>query len=127
MAKFTGKNMVATFGALGITCLTSLETNQSADIYTAACAGDTHKVRAVGLTDAQFTLSMMLDTTDQDTLLAALEPGTSGAFSASTNTTVGPQYQATSSYVESLAVSVPVEGFVSATAVIGIDGDMTTS
>ena len=125
--KFTGKNMVATFGSTGISCLTALETNQSADVYTAACAGDTHKVRAIGLTDAQFTLTMMLDTTDQATLLAALEPGTSGAFSASTNTTIGPQYAAASSYIESLAVSVPVEGFVSATAVVGIDGALTTS
>lgn len=127
MAKFTGKDMVATFGSTGIDCLTALETNESADVYTAACAGDTHKSRAVGLTDAQFTLTMMLDTTTQAALLAALAPGTTGAFTASTNTTVGPTYSAASSYVESLAVSAPVEGFVTATAVIGVDGALVTA
>ena len=127
MAKFTGKNMVATFGGTAIDCLTAFETNESADIYTASCAGDTYKVRAVGLTDAQFTLTMMLDTTTQAALIAALAPGTTGAFSCSTNTTVGPTYAAAASYVESLAVSNPVEGFVSATAVIGVDGALVTA
>jgi hypothetical protein len=128
MAKFTGKNMVATFGSNGLTCLTSIESNESADIYTASCAGDTYKSRAVGLTDAQFTLTMMLDTTDYATLVPALAPGTTGAFSASTNgTNQGPQYAAASSYIESLAVSYPVEGFVSATVVVGVDGALTTS
>ena len=127
MAKFTGKNMVATFGGVRLSCLTSIETNQAADIYTASCAGDTYKVRAVGLTDASFTLSFMLDTATQGSELAALQPGATGAFSASTNTSIGPQYAAAASYVESLNTSIPVEGFVSGTAVVGVDGALTTS
>jgi len=127
MAKFTGKNMVATFGSTGIDCLTTLETNESADIYTASCAGATHKSRAVGLTDAQFTLTMLLDTATYATLVPALKPGTTGAFSASTNGTQGPTYAAAASYIESLNVSYPVEGFVTATAVVGVDGALTTA
>jgi len=127
MAKFTGKNMVATFGSTGIDCLTQFETNESADIYTASCAGDSYKVRAVGLTDAQFTLTMMLDDATADTVLPALAPGTTGAFTASVNGTYSPMYDASSTYIESLNVSAPVEGFVSATAVVGVDGALTTS
>lgn len=127
MAKFTGKNMVATFGGTAIGCLTSIDTNETADIYTASCAGDSYKVRAVGLTDAKFTLSGMLDSATATTLLSALAPGTSGAFSASTNGTYGPSYAAAASYSESLSVTVPVEGFVAFTAVIGVDGALTTS
>jgi len=127
MAKFTGKSMAATFGGVGLTCLTGVETNQSADIYTAACAGQTYKSRAVGNIDAAFTLNFLLDTTTQSTELAALQPGTSGTFSLSTNLTAGPQFSATSAYSESLNLSVPVEGFVGGSATIGIDGAMTVS
>ncbi len=127
MAKFTGKSMTATFGGVGLSCLTGVETNQSADVYTAACAGDEYKSRAVGLTDAAFTLNFMLDTTTQAAELAALDPGETGVFSMSSNGTWGPSYQATSAYAENLNISLPVEGFVSGTVTIGIDGAMTVS
>ena len=127
MAKFTGKNMTSSFGGTSISCLTSLETNETVDVYTASCAEGSYKVRAVGLADAMFTLNMLLDTSDHDTIIAALAPGSTGAFAASTNGTLGPQYVAASSYVESLAVSAPVEGFVTATATVGVDGALTTS
>ena len=127
MAKYTGKDMVASFGGVAISCLTGIETNESADIYTASCAGGSYKVRAVGLVDAQFTLTFLLDTTTHAAELAAFAAGSTGAFSCSTNTTVGPQYAAAASYVESLNTSVPVEGFVTATMVVGVDGALTTS
>jgi hypothetical protein len=122
MAKFTGKNMTATFGGTALLCLTGIETNQAADIYTAACSGLTYKVRAVGATDASFTLSFLLDTTTHAAEMAQLQPGTTGAFTCSTNGTLGPTFSAAAAYSESLNVSVPVEGFVSGTAVIGVDG-----
>lgn len=125
MAKFTGKNMAATFGSTALECLTGIETNQAADIYTAACAGQTYKVRAVGATDATFTLSFLVDTTTHAAELAAIDPGTTGAFTCSTNGTLGPQYSAAAAYSESLSLSVPVEGFVSGSVVIGVDGALT--
>jgi hypothetical protein len=125
MAKFTGKDMTATFGGVALTCLTGIETNQQADIYTAACAGQTYKSRAVGNIDASFTLNFLLDTTTQATELAAIDPGTTGAFSMSANGTWGPSYQATNAYSENLNLSIPVEGFVGGSVTIGIDGEMT--
>ena len=127
MAKYTGKNMVATFGGVTLSCLTGIETSEAADIYTAACAGQTYKVRAVGNIDAAFTLSFLLDTGTQAAELAALAPGSTGAFSASTNTTVGAQYAAAAAYIENLNTSVPVEGFVTGTATVGVDGALVTS
>ena len=127
MAKFTGKSMTATFGGVALSCLTGIETNQSADVYTAACAGNTYKSRAIGLTDASFTLNFLLDTLTNGAELAIMEPGTTGTFSVSSNGTWGPSYQATDAYSESLNISLPVEGYVSGTCVIGIDGAMTIS
>lgn len=127
MTKFTGKSMAATFGGVALTCLTGVETNQQADIYTAACAGQTYKSRAVGNIDAAFTLNFLLDTDTHAAELAAINPGTTGAFSLSTNGTMGPQYQATTAYAENLSLSIPVEGFVGGSVTIGIDGEMTIS
>jgi hypothetical protein len=50
MAKFTGKSMTATFGGVALTCLTGIETNQQADIYTAAQGKRTSLVQWVTLT-----------------------------------------------------------------------------
>lgn len=127
MAKYTGKNMVATFGGVAVSCLTGVETSESADMYTAACANQAYKSKAVGNIDASFTLTMLLDTTTHAAELAAFAAGSSGAFSCSTNTTVGAQYAAASAYIESLNSSVPVEGFVTATMVVGVDGDLVVS
>ena len=122
MTKFTGKDMAATFGGVGFSCVTGIETNTSADVYTAACAGSTYKSRAVGTTDASFTISFLLDTTTQAAELAAFVAGATGAFSCSTNGTFGPTYAAAASIMESVNTSNPVEGFVTATAQVGVDG-----
>jgi len=127
MTKFTGKNLTFSFNGVAISGLTSLETNEQVDVYTASVAGDSYKSRATGLTDAQFTLSFLVDTTTFGTIIPALAPGSTGAMVGTTNGTFGPQYSAASSYVESLAVSAPVEGFVAGTAVIGVDGALVTA
>ena len=127
MAKYTGSELVATFGGVKIGCITGMETSESADVYTISCAGNDYKSRAVGLVDAQFTITFVLDTTTHGTELAALAAGSTGAFSASTKTSVGAQYAVASAFVESLNTSVPVEGFVTGTVVVGVDGAMTTA
>ena len=127
MAKYTGSNMAATFGGVGVDCLTGIETSEQADIYTASCAGGSYKVRAVGLVDAMFTLTFLLDTTTQAAELVAFAAGSTGAFTCSTNGTIGATYNVAAAYVESLNTSVPVEGFVTATMVVGVDGAMTVA
>jgi hypothetical protein len=127
MAKFTGSEMTASFGGVPVGCLTGIETSESADVYTAACAGVTYKVRAVGNIDASFTLTFLLDTTTHAAELAAFAAGSTGAFTCSTNGTLGPQYSAASSIAESLNTSVPVEGFVTATLVVGVDGALVVT
>jgi hypothetical protein len=126
MAKFTGKNMVATFGAAAIAvCITSVEVSETADVYTASCAGSSYKVRAIGPIDASFTVNYLADTTgSEDT---ALRPGTSGTFTASLNGTAWGQYSTASAYIESHTVSAPVDGFVTGTVVIGVDGALTVA
>lgn len=127
MTKFTGKDMTATFGGVAFSCLTGIETNTSADVYTAACAGSAFKSRAVGTTDASFTVSFLIDTSTHAAELAAFVAGATGAFSCSTNTTLGPQYAAAAAIMESVNTSNPVEGFVSGTAQIGVDGTLVIS
>lgn len=122
MTKFTGKNMAATFGATGFVCITSIDLNQTADVYTQSCAGSTYKARVVGGTDASFTINFLADTTGTE--YSALEPGTTGTFTASLNTTNWAQYSG-AGIVESMSVSSPVEGFVTGTVVVGIDGALT--
>lgn len=122
MTKFTGKNMAATFGATGFVCLTSVELNQTADVYTQSCAGSTYKSRVVGSTDATFTISYLADTTgSEDT---ALVPGSTGTFTASLNATAWGQCSG-AGIIESHSISAPVEGFVTGTVVVGIDGALT--
>ena len=122
MTKFTGKDMVATFGAAAITCLTSLESSQTADVYTQACAGSTYKSRVVGTTDASFVINFLMDTTGSES--SNLAPGTTGTFTASTNGTWPPTFSG-AGIVESLSISSPVDGFVTGTATIGIEGQLT--
>lgn len=124
MTKFTGKNMVATFGAMGFACLTSIESSETADVYTQACAGATYKSRVVGTTDASFTINFLVDSAGTEKTV--LVPGTTGTFTCSTNTTVGPQFSG-AGIVESRSFSVPVDGFVTGTCVIGIDGALTVT
>lgn len=125
MTKYTGKNMTATFGSTVFNCLTSLEYSGTADVVTAACAGSSYKARAVGTTDASFTLNYIFDTTGK-TELTNLAPGTTGTFTASTNGTYGPTFSG-SGIVESHDVTSPADNFVAGTVVIGIDGALTVA
>jgi hypothetical protein len=124
MTKFTGKNMLATFGSTGFTCLTSLDVSETAEVFTASCAGSTYKARVVGTTDATFTINYIADTTDST--YSDLTPGTTGTFTASLNATAWAQYSG-SGIIESLSHSAPVDGFVTGTVVIGIDGALTVT
>ncbi len=123
MTKYTGFNMAATFGTSGFDCLNSVDVNMSADIYTAACAGETWKSRVAGANEASFTVNYTMDSTNT-TLIDDILPGTTGTFTLSTNGTYYPTFEATA-VVESNNVSNPVEGIVTGTAVIGVNGALT--
>lgn len=122
MAQYTGFNMGATFASTAFTCLTSVDADLTADIYTAVCAGQTWKSRATGANDATFTINYMLDTSANE--LDTMQPGTTGTFTLSTNTSVGPQFEA-ASVVESHRISTPTEGYAVGTVVFGVDGSLT--
>lgn len=124
MTQYTGFNMTATFGSTTFVCLTSVDVDMTADIYTAVCAGQTWKSRATGANDATFTVNYMLDTSQNE--IDNMEPGTTGTFTLSTNTTVGPQFEA-ASVVESHRISTPTEGYAVGTVVFGVDGALTIS
>lgn len=124
MAKFTGENMAATFGSATWLCITSIESNESADVYTQACAGSSYKARAVGPIDAMFTINYLAD--NAGTEHTDHRPGTTGTFTASFNGTYGPDFVG-AAIIESHSQSAPVEGFVTGTVVIGIDGELTVS
>ena len=124
MAKFTGKNAAATFGGDTWSCITSIEASETADVYSQGCAGSDYKVRVVGTTDATITINYLAD--DGGSEQSDFRPGTSGTFSVSMNGTYGPDYSGTG-IIESHNVSAPVEGFVTGTVVIGIDGALTVA
>lgn len=115
--------MSATFGSTGFGCLNSVDVNLSADIYTAACAGETWKTRVAGANEASFTINYTMDTT-ATTLIDDILPGTTGTFTLSTNGTYYPTFSA-AAVVESNNISNPVEGIVTGTATIGVNGAMT--
>jgi len=122
MAKFSGFNMAATFGSDAFTCLNSADVNMAADIYTAACAGETWKSRVAGANEASFTLNYTLDTAGSE--VADFVPGTTGTFTLSTNGTWPPTYSA-AAVVESSNQSIPVEGISSGTVTFGVNGVLT--
>ena len=124
MTKFSGFNMSATFGTTAFDCLNSADVNLSADIYTAACAGETWKSRVGGASEASFTLNYTLDDTATSDFYNDTAPGTTGTFTLSTNNTLSPTYSA-AAIVESNNQSIPVEGISSGTIVIGVNGAMT--
>lgn len=124
MAKFTGENIVATFGSATWLCITSVEVNETADIYTENCAGSSYKVRAVGPIDATITVNFLADTAGSE--YTSFRPGTSGTFTASINGTYSPQYEA-ACIVESLGQPSPVGGFVSGSVSFVVDGALTVS
>jgi len=124
MTKFSGFNMAATFGSYGFTCLNSADVNMSADIYTAACAGQTWKDRVAGASEASFTINYTLDTTMTAGNYNALLPQTTGTFTLSTNGTYSPTYSA-AAVIESHNQSIPVEGIVTGTIVFGVNGSLT--
>ena len=123
MAKFTGKDMVATFGAISFSCLNSLEVSMTADVYTISCACATYKSKVVGNTDAGFSLNYTFDNAAA-TELSGILPGTTGTFTASTNGTYAPTFSA-ATVVESHSISTPVEGMVSGTIGLAVDGALT--
>jgi hypothetical protein len=124
MTKFTGFGMLATFGSTGFDCINSADVNIAADIYTAVCAGETWKARAAGANEASFTINYTLDTTNTASYYSALLPRTTGTFTLSTNGTYSPTYSC-AAVIESHNQSVPVEGIVTGTVVIGVNETLT--
>ena len=124
MTKYTGFDMTSSFGGTAFSCINSADVNIAADIYTAACAGETWKSRAAGANEASFTMNYTLDTTSTGTFYNALLPRTTGTFTLSTNGTYSPTYSA-AALIESHNQSVPVEGIVTGTVVIGVNGTLT--
>lgn len=115
--------MTATFGSTAFGCLNSVDVNLAADIYTAACAGETWKSRVAGASEASFTVNYTFDSASASEL-SSVTPGTTGTFTLSTNGTWSPTFDA-ATVVESNNMSVPVEGIVTGTAVIGVNGTLT--
>jgi len=126
MTKFSGFNMLSTFGGTALGCINSADVNMSADIYTAACAGETYKSRVAGASEAMFTINYTLATTATGTYYAATAPRTTGTFTLSTNGTYSPNFSA-AAVIESHNMSVPVEGIVTGTIVFGVNGALTVA
>lgn len=122
MTQYTGFNLACTFASTAFACISSVDVDISADIYTAVCAGQTYKSRAAGTNDATFTVNYMLDTSQNE--IDTMVPGTTGTFTLSTNGTTGSQYSA-STIVESHRQSIPVEGYAAGTVVFGVNGALT--
>lgn len=128
MAKFSGKDMIATFGTWTLDGLTSVEFTSAADITEQAISGQTYKAQIVGVPNAQFTINMLLDNVSPlpGGLLTALTPGQTGVFSFDPvrGSTFGSTF-AGAGLIRQRDVSFPVEGFVSAQLQVGIDGALT--
>lgn len=128
MAKFNGKDMLATFGTWTLDGLTSVEFTSAADITEQAISGQTYKAQIVGIPSAQFTLNFLLDnaTPLPGGLMTALTPGATATFSFDPvrGSTFGSTF-AGAGLVRQRDVSFPVEGFVTAQLQIGIDGALT--
>lgn len=124
MTNYTGKSMTLTIGGNSITCLTSVDHTEQADIAVASCAGQSYKSKAVGNVDGTMTVNGMLDTTNGTTVLGYLAPGTTGAASLNTgNTTIAYA----DSVVVSRQVTSPADNFVVFTSTIGANGAITAS
>lgn len=115
--------MTAQFGSISFTCLSSVDVDMTADVYTAVCAGQSWKSRVTGASDATVTVNYMFDTTGHQYLTGAL-PTTTGTFTLTTNGTTGPVL-VMASVVESHRISSPTEGFVVGTMVLGVDASLT--
>jgi hypothetical protein len=124
MTKYTAFNMTGTFGTTAFVCLNSADVNMAADIYTAACAGETWKSRVAGANEASFTINYTLDSASTAAFFNALLPRTTGTFTLSTNGTYSPTYSAVA-VIESHNMSDPVEGIVTGTIMIGVNGSLT--
>lgn len=126
--KFSGKNMIATFGTWGIDGLTAVDLASSADIVEQAITGQTYKEQLVGVPGAAFTLNWLLDTVAAAGLLTALTPGEAKTFSfdGDRTTTTGPTFSG-AGVVRQRDVSFPIENFVAVSCQIGISGALTIS
>jgi len=123
VTKYTGTGLVATFGSVVFGCITGAEFNQTAQVYTASCAGSSYQVKVVGPINATATVNYLLDTADK-TVVTGLVPGTTGTFTMSTSGTVGPMYSM-AAIVESSNQSIPVDNIASGTVTFGADGAVT--
>jgi len=128
MSKFSGANMLSTFGTWGIDGLTEVEVQETAEITEQAISGQTYKAQIVGVPSAVFTLNLLLDNASPvpGPFLNALTPGKTAAFTfdADRTGTFGGAY-AGAGLIRDNRVSYPVEGFVSIQLQIGIDGALT--
>lgn len=130
MSKFNGSSMIATFGTWTLDGLTSVDFTSTADITEQAISGQTYKAQIVGIPSASFTLNFLLDNASPvpASLLNALVPGVTGTFTFDPirTSTFGGSYSGVG-LVRQRDVSHPVEGFVTASLQIGIDGALTIS
>lgn len=124
MTHYTGSGMTVSIGGNALTCLTSVDHTESADVATASCAGQTTKSKAVGSTEGTLTVNGLLDSTGGTGVLGNVAPGTTGAVSFNTgNTTIAYA----DSIVTSRQVTSPADGFVVFSAAIGANGAITIS
>jgi len=128
MAKFTGKDQTVTFATESLTCITSVEYGDEVDMYTVECAGASAKTHIAGLSDISMTVNGILDQTDDDPLLAAIDPGDAGALDwyPAGETANYMHFDCANATVMSRTVSDPVNGFCSYSVEFKLDDILIT-
>lgn len=119
--------MTLTIGGNAITCLQSVDTDESIDVYQVACAAATDKENVAGLKSSRMSVTLALET-DDVTVLNYFEPGDTGAVVfRPTGANAGDiNIAATASIVSNRRTSTPVEGIGVASFDVALD-DLTIS
>ena len=121
MAKITGKAQTLSFAGTSVTCVTSVDYSDTADEYLAACSGSSYKVHITGQRNITATVNLLLDSAST-TLLNLLEPTDAGAWiHGFTAVNTDTEIKALNAVIISRTITVPVEGLVAASLVVGLD------
>lgn len=129
MAKFDGKNMIATFGTWTLDGLTQVQFDSNADIIEEPISGQTYKEQIVGIPTATFSLDGLLDdvTPEPVGFLNAITPGNTGTYSfdSNRNSTFAPDFSGVAQ-VRNRSITFPAEGFVAWSLEVAITGGTLT-
>ena len=128
MAKFTGKSQTASFDSVSVTCITSIEYDDSVDTFMTDCASSAGiKSTVTGLRQISGTVDLLIEA-DDVTEFNNYQPGDSGAWShnptGASPATGDILITATTATVVSRSLSVPSNGLVAVSVELNFD-DMT--